>query len=245
MFDIEYAIMYHSPSYVSIDRITLAILFFNKQTKETHLSKTKNWKRVSLFNDELEIELIKLQLDGINSEIHDIAKSPDFSLEKYTKFYVNELRFTNVISTSVDDFNFFIKECSRQYMPQDYEKSKRPSTVEQLSFIRKYLKVQEVVCSPNKIIGHFNENITFDFIINDYAFKLFRFEGREQTRLISSVKDWAYNAIKLKNKYKIIFITDKDFAEPENYKILYKILDEESYKIINFSQVIEFIQSIA
>ena len=244
MFNIDYSILYHAPSYVSIDRITLAILFFNKDTKESRLISTRNWKRVSLFNDDLDIELIKLQLEGIEEEIDDIAKSPDFTLKKYTKFYVNELKFTDVISTSVENFNEFIKECSRQYMPQDYDKGKRPSTKEQLNFIKLYLNSSNIDCNSSKIRGYFNENVSFDFIIGDYAFKLFRFEGREEARLISTAKDWAYNAIKLRDKYKIIFITDKDFAEPENYRILYNILDEESNEIIGFNQAIEFIQSI-
>ena len=244
MINVEYSILYHSISYVSIDRITLAILFFNRDTKETRLVCTKNWKRVSSFNDELDIPLIKLQLEGIEEEIQDIAKSSDFYLEKYTKFYINELRFTDVIKTEVENFTDFIEECSRQFIPQDYDKSKRPSREEQVRFIKSHLKTSEIECKPSTIKGYYNENVNFDFIIGDYAFRLFRFEGRNEQRLLTSVKDWAYNAIKLKDKYHIIFITDKDFTEPESYKILYSILGEYA-KIISYNQAMEYIKKLS
>ena len=243
MISIDYSILYHSPSYVSIDRITIAILFFNRETKETRLICTKNWKRVSSFNDDLDIDLIKLQLEGINEEIQEIAKAPNFSLEKYTKFYINELKFTEVITNEAENFSDFIEECKRQFIPQDFEKSKRPSRDEQVKFIKKYLKTSNIECKPSTIKGYFNENVNFDFIIGDYAFRIFRFEGRKESRLISTVKDWAYNAIKLKDKYKIIFITDKDFTEPENYKILYDILGEDA-TIISYNQAMEYIKKL-
>ncbi|MDU2282264.1 hypothetical protein [Clostridium sp.] len=244
MYTVDYSILCHSPAILSKDCISLAILFFNRDTKDTILIPTKKWDRVRTFNDELNIDLIKLQLDGIEDEIHDIAKAPDFTLNKYTKFFVNDLKFSEVISTSVEDFNSFVKECSRQYLRSDYKKEDRPSLNEQISFIKKYLKTEEIPCEKNVIRGYFNENVVFDFIIGEYAFKLFRFEGRKENRLIRHVKDWAYDAIKLKDKYKIIFITDLDFQDREKYKTVYSILEEDSHLIISFDQAISYIQSI-
>ncbi|MGL5086032.1 MAG: hypothetical protein ACRC68_10030 [Clostridium sp.] len=244
MFEIDYSVMVHYPSLVSKDCITLALLFFNKTTKESNLVKAKNWNRIRSFNTDLDIELIKLQLEGIDDEIHHISKDPNFYLAKYTKFYVNDLKFTNVISTTTDDFEKFIGECAHQYLIFDFKKSERPTVNEQLSFIKKYLKTESIKCENKIIKGYFNENVAFDFIINDYAFKLFRFEGRSENRLISSIKDWAYNAIKLRGKYKVIFITDVDFKNRDKFNTIYNILQEESYKIINFNEVLNFIQSI-
>lgn len=245
MFNIDYSILCHYPSLVSKDCITLAILFFNKDTKESKLVSTKNWNRVRSFNDDLDIELIKLQLEGIDEEIHDIAKSPNFDLSKYTKFFVNDLKFLNVISTTADNFDNFVSECSKQYLIFDYDKNSRPSKSEQVSFIKNYLKNNSINCEKNIVKGYFNENVTFDFVINNYAFKLFRFEGRKPNRLIKTLKDWAYDAMKLKDRYKFIFITDLDFQvdNSSDYKILFNILNEEAFKVLTFSEVINFIDS--
>lgn len=122
MFDIDYSILCHYPSLVSKDCITLAILLFNRDTKETTLISTNNWNRVHLFNEDLDIDLIKLQLEGIEDEIVDIAKGPKFSLEKYTKFYINDLKFTEIISTKADNFEDFVKKCSKQYLISESSK---------------------------------------------------------------------------------------------------------------------------
>lgn len=122
MFDIDYSILCHYPSLVSKDCITLAILLFNRDTKETALISTNNWNRVHLFNEDLDIDLIKLQLEGIEDEIVDIAKGPKFSLEKYTKFYINDLKFTKIISTKADNFEDFVKKCSKQYLISESSK---------------------------------------------------------------------------------------------------------------------------
>lgn len=120
MFNIDYSILCHHPSLVSKDCITLAILLFNRDTKETALISTQNWDRAHLFNENLDIDLVKLQLEGIEDEIVDIAKAPKFSLEKYTKFYINDLKFTEIISTKADNFEDFVKKCSKQYLISDF-----------------------------------------------------------------------------------------------------------------------------
>lgn len=244
MFEVEYSTLVHYPSLVSKDCITLAILFFNKTTRSAYLLNTKNWDRVRSFNDDLDIDLVKLQLQGIDEEIHDIVKAPDFTLNKYIKFFQNDLKFTDIITISTDNYTEFINECSRQYFMFDYKKSDRPNKKEQLSFIKRYLRSETIEYTNKAIHGYFNENITFDFIIDEYAFKFFRLEDRNENRLIRYVKDWAYDALKLKNRYKIIFVVDIDFSDHEKYKTVYTILNEDCYKLISFREVITFIQSL-
>lgn len=243
MYEVEYSIMVHYPSLVSKDCITLALLFYNKTTKESKLITTKKWDRVRSFNDDLDIDLVKLQLEGIDEEIHSICKSPDFNLNKYIKFFQNSLKFINVTNVSVGNFEDFVDECSHQYLILDYKKNERPSKNEQLSFIKKYLKTESIECEKNVINGYFDESVTFDFIIDNYAFKLFRFEGRKENRMVRYVKEWGYDAIKLKEKYKIIFITDLELTE-DKFPTVLKILNEDCYKVISFNEVLTFIQSI-
>lgn len=243
MLEVEYSIMVHYPSLVSKDCITIALLFYNKTAKESKLVTIKNWNRVRSFNDDLDIDLIKLQLEGIDEEIHTICKAPDFNLNKYIKFYQNALKFLDVTKVYVDNFDMFISECSRQYLILDYKQSERPSKNEQLEFIRSYLKNESIDSRKKVISGYFDEGVTFDFIIGEYAFKLFRFKGRNENNLLSTVKHWSYNAIKLRNKYKIIFIIDLDTTESQ-YPTLIRILKEDCHKLITFNEVLSFINSI-
>lgn len=244
MIKIEYSVLCHYPSIVANDCITLAILFYDKGNKKCIFRTTKNWNRVRTFNDELDIDLVKLQLEGIDNEVCQFAKGKDFDLQKYTKFYINELKFTKVTSVLVEDFDEFVTDCTRQYLPFDLDKKDRPSVEEQVRFIKSMLKQSEIKYENGKVHGYFNEDIKFDFIIKEYAFKLFRFEGKNEARLVKGVKDWAYDAYKLKNRYKIIFVTDIDFTECNEYKTLFNILNEECEKVINFNEVMPVMSSI-
>ena len=244
MINVDYSVLCHYPSIVSKDCLTLGIVFHDRSNNIGDFKSIKKWDRAKAFNDSLDIEMIKLQLECIKDEIKDFTKEENFDLDKYTKFYVNELKFTEVNNVFINEsFEEFMELCVRQYMPLDLDKDKRPNKEEQAQFIKKLMKISNIEYTQGTIKGEFDENINFDFIIGDYAFKIFRFEGREENRVINNVKTWAYNCIELKGFYKVISIIDLDTLE-ENYKSIYKILTKESDKIIHFNELISFVKTI-
>lgn len=247
MLTIKYTSLCHYPSLVSNDCITLAILFYIENSQEIMFEKIKNWQRVSSFNDELDIGLLKIQMEDIEDELKNFVKTNNFKLEKYTKFYVNSIQFTPITTVTIQN-NYkdqFIDECKRQYFYCDIDKEKRPTIDEQMQYIKKYLS-NEDVSSNGKINGFFNENINFDLKIGNYLFKKFIFKGKNPNRLIKSMKEWAYDAYKLKETYKVIFITDIDLSQSQNndYKLLLSILTEECDKIINTTEFLGYIKNI-
>ncbi|BDR66951.1 hypothetical protein DP122_05190 [Clostridium tetani] len=245
MINVQYSVLCHYPSIVAKDCITLGVLFYNKDEKNCVFEITKAWNRVKSFNDELDIDLVKLQLNDIANEVDGFCKNDEFNLDDYTKFYVNELKFTEVVNIEIDNFSEFVGECKRQYLRFDFNKKDRPTVNEQLSFVKKIMKASDISYKVHPAKGYFDENIKFDFVIDEYAFKLFRFEGRNEMRLINNVKNWAYDAYKLKDEYKVVFVTDVDFSEDnDNYNLLYRILKEESNMIINFNEMVSFIKKI-
>ena len=108
---INYSILYYSSSILTDRGIPLAILFYNIDTKETKLMEIDNWLEISMHDNDINIDLIKVQLDGIREEIKDISKDINFSLEKYTKFFINELRFSTINSIEARDYN----KCIERY----------------------------------------------------------------------------------------------------------------------------------
>lgn len=244
MINVDYSVLCHYPSIVSKDCLTLGIIFYDRSNKIGDFKSIKKWDRVKVFNDSLDIEMIKLQLESIKDEIKNFAKEKNFDLSKYTKFYVNELKFTEVNEVSIDEsFEEFMELCTRQYMPLDLDKDKRPSKEEQATFIKRLMRISNVDYLKGTVKGAYDEDINFDFVINDYAFKIFRFEGREENRVINNVKTWAYNCIELKGCYKVISVIDVDTLE-EDYKSIYRILRKESDKIVHFNDFISFVKMI-
>lgn len=241
MKKIQYTSLCHYPSLVSSDCMTIAILFYIEDDNRIIFKNIKNWKRLKSFNDELDIDLIKLQLEGIEEELTEFSKENDFVLSKYTKFYINEVKFQPIIDVEVENTDEFIKECTRQYLIGDLDKNKRPTVGEQVKFIKNYLKKCNYDYSGN-IEGYFQEKIDFDFQVDNYLFKSFIFEGKNENRLIKSVKEWAYDAYKLQDKYNIIFITDIEESSGEYTKVM-KILKEESKDVISSDDIFDYILS--
>lgn len=246
MLKIKYTSLCHYPSLVSNDCITLAVFFYIDILKEIRVEKIRNWKRVSSFNDELDIELLKIQIQDMEEELKLFVNDRNFRLEEYTKFYVNNIRFEPIQQSEIEESEkeIFINECKRQKLICDMEKNNRPSIDEQIKFIRKYLSDENVLFN-GKISGYFDESVNFDLKIGNYVFKKFIFKGKNPNRLIKTVKEWAYDAYKLKEKYKVIFVTDIEVEKKgEEYNILLKILNEESDKIINSNEFFNFVSKL-
>lgn len=246
MIKIKYTSLCHYPSLISNDCITLAVFFYIDILKEIRVEKIRNWKRVSTFNDELDIELLKIQIQDMEEELKLFIKDRNFKFEEYTKFYVNNIRFEPIQQIEIEESEKerFIKECKRQKLICDMEKSNRPSIDEQMKFIRQYLSDEKVLFN-GKVEGHFDEDIKFDLKIGNYVFKKFVFKGKNPNRLIKTVKEWAYDAYKLKEKYKVIFVTDIEVEKKgDEYRILFKILNEESDKIINTNDFVNFVSNL-
>nr|WP_295571628.1 hypothetical protein [uncultured Intestinibacter sp.] len=245
MSKVQFSVLCNYPSIVSRDCITLGILFYNITESVCIFKKIQNWKRVASFNDELDIEIVKLQLESIEEEINDFAKEKDFDLKKYTKFYVNQLKFTEVFTADIEiDFHDFVEQCTRQYMPMDLAKDKRPREKEQRDFIKNVLKTSNKNYRNGNIVGNFNDNIRFDFIIKDYAFKYFMLKNKEEQDVLRSIKRWVYDAYQLKNKYKVIFVTDINLKSNNKYKNIYNMLSKEGEKVIDFQDILTFAQKI-
>jgi hypothetical protein len=244
MVNVQYSILCHYPSIVSVDCITLGVLIYNKDDQTIVFERIKNWQRVKSFNDELDINLTKLQLDGIEEEVGEFCKKASFDLSEYTKYYIGEIKFTDVANVVVEDFDKFVTECRKQYLICDLDKKDRPSKSEQLEFIRNTFKNSAINYKSGKIIGYFDENVNFDFIINGYAIKIFSFDGKKEKRLIKCVKDWAYDAYKLKDKYKIVFVTDINPEYRKDYRTVCRILQEECYKIISLQDLMPFVTKL-
>ena len=240
MKKIQYTSLCHYPSLVSSDCITMAVLFYIEKDKKIVLEHIKNWKRLKAFNDDFDIDLIKLQLEGIQEELEEFVKEDRFVLSKYTKFYINEVKFQPIVEVEVENIENFIEECKRQYLIGDISKEKRPSVDEQIKFIKNYLKKSDLKYKGN-IDGYFDEKIDFDFQVNNYLFKSFSIKGKNEKRMIHSVKEWAYDAYKLQDKYNIIFVTDIDEDSYDKYRKVMNILKEESESVISTDELFDYI----
>lgn len=238
-----FSVLSYYPSFITSESINVAILFHNIDNDERVFEITTNWARIKSFDDEVDIEYLKLILNGITSEISDdtiFSYKEKFNIKKYVKFYVNELKFSDIAFSNTDNFSEFISQTKKIFLRHDYESKERPTHQQQLAYIKNLLKDNKVQFSSKYIVGSYNENIGFDYTIGEYAFKLYTFEDKSLNKLIFSAKGWAYTASEMKGKYKIIFVYD---IEPDNeyFKSIIGILKKSAYKIMKINEAMDFI----
>ena len=244
--NIMFSVLSYYPSFITSESINLGILFHSLDNDIRHFEITSNWNRVSKFDDEVDIDYLKLILDGIKEEIRNdnlFNYKEKFNLKKYSKFYVNELKFSDVTYVEVDNMDEFILETKKIFLRYDFSKADRPDYKQQVKYIKGILKYNKVKYSATPLQGEYDESVTYDYVINKYAFKLFTFENRRLPSLISTAKTWSYNAMEMKDKFKTIFIYDKEI-ENEDFDIVMKILKEHAYRIMKIDEALNFIFNI-
>lgn len=247
MYKIQFSVLSYYPSIVTNENINVGILFHNLSTNERKFHILKNWKRLEKFDDELDIDFIRQYLIGIKNEceLNIFNHNEKFSLNDYVRFYINELRFCPVKEANVSEENVetFINDTEKVYMRYDFEKRERLSKESEVNYIKKIMKSNNINYSAKEIKGKYEDKIKFDYIVGDYGFKNFIFEGKNLNKMIMNAKAWAYNAESMKDKYKTIFVYDIEKNDSSNYHIINNILNEHAYDVMTSAKVLDFVIS--
>lgn len=122
MYHIEYATLNYYPSPTSDEWLCIGVLFHNVTTGQLDFKYIFNFQRLHVFDDEADIDFIKLYLKGIKNEI-DNYYNKEFDLASYIKSYANEFRFSVIMKFSVDENINFIEDLSRLYLKYDKEEN--------------------------------------------------------------------------------------------------------------------------
>lgn len=244
---ILFSVLSYYPSFITEESINVGLLFHDITNDVRLFETTTNWNRLKSFDDEVDINYIKAVLEGIKLEVENeniFNHNEPFNLEKYVKFYANELKFSEIALTITDSFENFMIETKKMFLRFDYDKKDRPNTKQQLKYVKEFLKSSKIDFSCKSIMGKYNENVQFDYIIDDYAFKLFSFENKNISNQIFAAKSWAFTSKRIEYKYKTIFIYDIDKDDDPQYASIMNILKESSYKVLKLNEAIDFILNL-
>lgn len=235
---IAFSVLTYRPSYIANETINVGILFYDKENENVYFELTSNWARIKKFDDEIDIDIFKLILNGMKS--HAERKIRKLGIENYIKRYNNELRFGKVFYKNTLLINEFILETKQVFMRYDFEKSNRPTKEKQLKYIKGVIKDSGIKYSTKTITGNHNEKINYDYTIENYGFKLFEFENKKDNRIISTAKNWAYTAKELKECYNTVFIYDID-RDDDVFKSTMSILKSSGADVMNKEEMLSFI----
>ena len=229
MYQIEYAALKYYNNVISEECLYIGMLFHNLTTGKRDFRYISNFKRFQSFDDEADIDFVKLYLAGIKQQVEEniFNYNDKFSISDFTKIYVNEFRFSNVTLMDVEDKEDYVDKLTKMYLKFDFSKEKRLSHSEEKKYIRKILSSSNVEFSTPTVHGIYSENVNFDYIIGNVAIKLFSFKEKNPAKLIPSAKQWAFSAEELKKRYRIVFLYDDDDDTPQ-LKIVIQILKKHA-----------------
>lgn len=97
---------------------------------------------------------------------------------------------------------------------------------EEKKLIKRVLETNNLEYSNGRISGEFNDEIPFDYQLENLCIKHFSFKGKNLRRLISNARQWSFAAGELAGVKKVLFIYDSDFEDRDNLKIIINILSK-------------------
>lgn len=225
MHQVEYAALKYYNNVISEECLYIGMLFHNLTTGKRDFRYISNFKRFQSFDDEADVDFVKLYLAGIKQQVEEniFNYNDKFSVSDFTRIYVNEFRFSNATLMEVEDNEDYVDKLTKMYLKFDFSKEKRLSHSEEKKYIRKILSSSNIEFSTPTVSGIYDENVNFDYIIGKVAIKIFAFKEKNAAKLIPTAKQWAFSAEELKNRYKIVFLYDDDNDTPQ-LKIVMEIL---------------------
>lgn len=242
MYNIEYAALnyYHSP--ISDECLCIGVLFHNVTTGQRDFKYISNFQRFHSFDDEADVDFVKLYLRGIKEEVETSVfnYNDSFNLSSYIRVYANEFRFSSIRSLSVDENENYVEDLLKIYLKYDFAKSQRLNSNEEKKLIRRVLQSSNLEYSTQKIYGPYCDEISFDYQVGDICIKIFSFKGKNLKRAILNARQWSFVADELGEQKKVLFIYDSDYEDVSNLDRIIKILSKNA-KVLKLDDGMDYI----
>jgi hypothetical protein len=257
----KFSVLRYVPDENREEFINIGLVFHSPEDGFVDLQLTNNFKRLKAFDDEVDINFLKIILDGIKEDFSiSTVSGPTFSevaswdfLEKKTSIFVNQLQFSSVNLIRTSNITEDYKKLFKTYVYFDVPKKKRITENDVRSIMNKVLRTKDV-------FQQIDRNISFDIgpqvIELDYQYesdenkskliKTFSFDystkGSFQAPVLA--KEWAWNFDKLKKRNNIhrneimtVVYVGKD--ENKNIRLALDVLREETeiYKAKNIDEI--------
>lgn len=244
---LKYSVLRYSPSKVAGEKINLGIIFSDMESDYKEFRYTKRFSRLSTFDDEIDISMVKKLLQSISDDVFgNIFTYNSFDIDQYTRFFVNDFTFEKPKLIEYDDLNETIKKLHKTYFRFEYDREERPSKEDDKAIIAKIISAEgKNVKKDESIYGSCNEKITYDLVTDDYCIKLFDFDGKNLNKLVNSAKTWAWNAMQ-DDKKKLIIIyryTEESSKYNEEFKIIMDIFRKSNTRVYDIEDGMRMLQS--
>lgn len=258
---IHFTVCRYVPDILRDEFINVGVLVHVPEEGVSRFYKTRNLSRIKNFDDEVELDVIKVLLESLEYQFNQSTiHSPDLEnlddhnfLENETKFYVNQIQFSNIRTLTSDDLDEDIKDLCSTYLYYDKRKSERIDKYKVRSLVSKMIdnsKLKGFVNKYPEIRNNFNQQ-PFDFSLNlnenETLIKALSFDYKKQTKLFNEIKSFLYDLYYFKELNTDIKVVINNTAFENNFeKVALDQLKQfiEVYTLEEFSGFIDRAEGI-
>lgn len=210
----KFAVLRYIPDEIRKEFINVGLVFHCPEEGFIDMRFTSNFSRLTAFDDEIDIDLIKLVLSGVKTEFsQDIEvgrpSSNDLTdwnyIERATAIYANQLQFSPVYTIRSSDIVSDYEELFKTYVYFDSHKSNRITSDRVKSIMNRVLREKNVLTKIQKdvpfIIGSEEVKVDYSYTVNNKSklIKTFSFVYTDQgsKKAPATAKEWHFNFSKL------------------------------------------------
>lgn len=251
MKKIKYSVLRYFPSKISGESINLGLLCAAEEDAYRRFIHHGNWRRLRSFDDEINLDFIKLLFRQIEEDLEDSLCSYEnkFSIEKYIKNYTGDFAFDSVQILPYEDLSDIVHQLEGIYLKFDIEKEKRLTKNEEKKFIENIMDTSGLSFMKRvRVAGEMDDPVVYDYLIDEYGIKILNLDNKDINRMFSTVKAWAWNCDHAQGIKPIIIFnyngdeTSKQYAQVQT---ILRILESTSAQIYNLDEGVSFLQSIS
>ncbi len=245
---LKYSVLRYSPSTVAGEKINLGILFYEEEINFRQFMYSKKFSRLSSFDDEIDIRLVKTLLQSISEEVEgNLFTYNKFDIEHYTKYYVNDFSFDKPKAIVYDNLDEMLERLYKTYFRFEFDKAERPTKEDDKKLLEQVISSKGTKILKDKyVMGQFQDKIRYDIITDDYDIKIFDFDGKNLNILINNAKTWAWNCLHSKKKSIIIYrYNDVETKYHDEFNIIMNIFEESNAEIYSFEEGVQMLQALS
>ena len=247
---LKYSVLRYSPSTVAGEKINLGIIFSEEKEGIYKFEFTKNFSRLQSFDDSINIDMLKVILNGIKEDVEETTLmnyKKKFDIEEYTRYFVNDYFFDIPKSIQYENLDDAIERLKKSYFRFDYVKKERPTPAEDRKLI------EDIIISNSKeyvkdraIKGDFDDNIKYDFITDKYNIKILELENKNLKRLINNAKLWAWNSTHTQGEKETLILysyNEENMKYQNEFNIIRNIFKECKTKFVSVDEAMPLFEN--
>lgn len=125
---LKYSILRYSPSKIAGEQINLGIIFDAEADTYREFRYSKKFSRVSNFDDEVDIDVVKGLLKQIKQDVEGTLFSyGNFDIDDYVNYYINDFSFEKPKQIIYEDLSEVLESLYKTYFRFEFDKADRPT----------------------------------------------------------------------------------------------------------------------